>query len=147
MTAAAYVIREPRATDLGFISETWARGAASVDPWRLIPREIQRAAQDKHMRRCLDTANTVVAAIPNDEDEIVGWMCSELVGGLLTIHWIYVKQLYRCMGTATQIVNDIYPGYLDSGKPIMATQWSKHCQRWIRRRYDVLYDPYMVAER
>ena len=131
--------------DLGLIFSSWSNGAHECVPWNYTPTDRYAPHQLVHMERCVERFDTRVACHFDDPSEIMAWVCYTFQGGVLVVHWMYVKNLFRKMGMAKSIIDRIAPGYLVSGNPIVMTQWSKHC-KWARQKAHLVFDPYYVAE-
>ena len=138
-------IRPATSDDLGMIYSSWSAGQHSCPPWCLEPDELFRPRHRAFMDRCMERGATLVATPPDDDptgDEILGWLCYEMAGDTLVVHWLYVKNAYREMGVASELLETAAPAY---DGPVVATGCSKMMLKWIQKRVEVIFDPGLVG--
>ena len=75
--------------------------------WKLhahkhILKEVYDSEMDKRIDQILSRSRVLVAFFPEVPDEVLGWSCVE--GS--TMHYAYVKAVYRRRGIATGLVPD-----------------------------------------
>lgn len=97
-----------RETDRNFIFSTWKKGlkygnsVSSQDP-----KAFDRWSQDL-ISTTLKQATTTIAALKEDDDVILGY---SVVRGD-TIDWVFVKNLWRKIGIAKELLKHITPKYV-----------------------------------
>jgi hypothetical protein len=100
-----YDIRDAKADDRNFVLATFLRGLYYGDSWfSLIPKDIFMANYKK-VGEFLVTSpniNIKVACLKEDPDVIIGY--SILSQDFSTIHWVYVKNIWRKQGIGRSLV-------------------------------------------
>lgn len=100
-----YNIRNSRESDKNFVLATFLRGLYYGDSWfSEIPKDIFMNNY-KHIAEALINSPKVIikiACLPDDPDVILGY--SVLSSDYQTIHWIYVKQVWRKKGIGRSLV-------------------------------------------
>ena len=87
------IVRELRDTDWHFVCHSWSRNT------RLRSRSALRRAHSWYEELRVRGTRFLVAANPEDEDQIFGWVCFEDN----IVHYIFVKPIYRDQGIARSL--------------------------------------------
>lgn len=95
----SYVV-EPYSPELsGFVYETWTRDYSRQPSNRRMPSQAyypyQRGVIDQLLER---GAQVLVAYDAEQADQAYGWLCCELDGPALVLHYVYVKLPFRELG-------------------------------------------------
>jgi hypothetical protein len=144
MTVPPYVLRSMVPDDEAFIFTSWIKGFHQVTPMNFCPSSVYLPQQRLIITRLLETATTLVACLPEKPDDIIGYIVYEIVGGLMVVHWMYVKSLFRHNTVATSILQSLYPGVTTD--PIVVTH-NFNAFRDVRHRFNIQYDPYFLINR
>jgi hypothetical protein len=130
-------IRPLLETERPFVLSSWLKSYRNAPAVRLADNATYYAGQAASILKTLDRAETLVAADPEDDNVIWGFIVSE--GEL--IHYVYVKHLMRRNGLAHSL-------WCVAGKPTVATAMTHAGESILRAHSDVLaFDPYAVGER
>ena len=98
-----YFIRPYKPEDKSFIMASWLRGLYYGDTWfSLIPKQIFMENYKHFLEALLDKSTIRIACSSEDPDQIFGY--AVLSKSLQTVHWIFIKTLYRKKGIANQLV-------------------------------------------
>lgn len=118
-----YDIRDGKESDKAFILATFLRGLYYGDSWfSLIPKDIFMDNY-KHVAEALinrPDINIKIACLKEDQDVILGY--SVISNNFDTIHWVYVKSVWRRKGIARSLLPSRieYASHLSSlGKTLM----------------------------
>ena len=91
--------------DLPFILSSWLRGHRKASVTSGISNTIYYRSQEALLKKLLAASVVVVACAKDDVDQIFGYVCYEAVGGInLAVHWVYVKQPFRSLGMARDLL-------------------------------------------
>ncbi len=94
-------IRVATPDDIPFILSTWLRGLRyGCELFELIPDAIYYQRYKQVIEAILAKSEVRVATLPDDASVIVGY--AVLAPDVL--HWVYVKQAWRKLGVARQLV-------------------------------------------
>lgn len=93
-------VRPALESDRPFLHSSWFQSYWKNHAIDKIPRAIYNKHQDNLIDKLLNRSHVSVAFIPEVPDEILGWSCVEES----TLHWAYVKSLYRKNGIAKMVI-------------------------------------------
>ena len=92
----------------------------------------------KHIcTRILERANMQMLVNPENPNQIYGYCCTEDVGGVTIIHYLYMKYPYRKMGLAKKLLLACVPE-----GPRVCTHIGRNW-RTLREKFDLVYNPYL----
>lgn len=100
-----YNVRDVMPGDLSFIMATFLRGLYYGDSWfSEIPKDIFMDNYKRVVKAIVDNPKTIikVACLPDDPEVILGY--SILGDDFKSIHWIYVKSIWRHKGIAKSLL-------------------------------------------
>lgn len=100
-----YNIRDGKESDKNFILATFLRGLYYGDSWfSEIPKDIFMLNYKPVAEHLVNSPNVVIkiACLPDDPDVILGY--SLLSADYLTVHWTYVKSIWRKKGIAKSLL-------------------------------------------
>jgi hypothetical protein len=129
-------IRSATEDDHGFILNSWLKSyydTADLSP--RISREVFFKNEGKIIKELLRTELIKVICNPHDETHIYGYACYNDTP--VTLHYIYVKQPFRKMGLAKNLLRD----YLESEDVIVSYSTSRI--KRFGKHYNFKYNPYV----
>lgn len=130
-------LRPATTEDFNFITSSWIQSIQHKN----IDFDTYRTYQNRLIKNILSRAITIVA-VPDDMPEIItGWICLEN-NQKLTIHWLYVKNIYRKMGIAKKFIEKI------QNKSFYFTHEPKN-EHWLKKKIEEMngqYCPYLAYE-
>ena len=106
--------------DISFVSGSWIsclwnlhpcnnKKSWVVNPWHCIyDKNWFTKAQENLIRRLLAVSECSVACDTSHHDEIYGYIVH---GPKRTLHWIFVKSIFRRAGVATRLLNHAFDGF------------------------------------
>jgi hypothetical protein len=94
------VIRAATEADTHFIHSSWFSSLWSSWAKGRISRAVYEREQPKRIKRLLYASEVTVAYFPEVPDEVLGWACIQGE----SLHFAYVKGIYRKMGIARGLV-------------------------------------------
>lgn len=128
--------------DKNFILATWLRTYRVDSPMtRGIPNTAFYKSHQKIIESIWDRKNskTLTAALKEDEDVIVGYLCFE-PGGIPTIHFCYIKFPFQGNGIANLLFS---AAEINLEEPAEYTHYTKACDT-LRIRFPKLqFNPYL----
>jgi len=138
------VIRPANQGDVPFIFNSWLKSYNhhAIYPFR-IPTEIYYKAHHDIVERILKSNTVLIACDAKDETSIYGYIVAGLTSGIPTIHYVYVKSLFRKLGIATALMN-----CLDANMDyaILISHMSKAFEKSFQTKGNFIYNPYLVTE-
>ncbi len=100
------LIRPATQGDINFIFNSWLKSSHSTLPKAFeIPHTIYYSEHHKLLETILKRCTILVACDKKDPTMIYGYIVAELLHGFPTIHYLYVKQTFRRLGIATNLLN------------------------------------------
>lgn len=92
--------------DVNFVLDSWLRSYRE-SPWAgCTPNNVFFQVYHEAIEGLLARgAKVEVACAKHDPDKILGWICSEAVKGGSCVHFTYIKDPYRRMGLATELID------------------------------------------
>jgi GNAT superfamily N-acetyltransferase len=138
-------IRPARPGDRNYIIKSWVRSISGQFPFsRMSPTAINKYS--KRVESLIDTAITVAACDPQNDDVVYGFACGES-GAYLgvespTLHYVWVRKPFRQRGIGTSLVRTIFP----NGEPLIYTHITKAIHNAnLEKAWNLSeYDPYYV---
>jgi len=112
------VLRNQRESDTAMIIDSWLRSGLQYPifatdvgrpPIRLKPPHGLLLSQNRNfLQKILTSSQVLVLADPEDEDHIIGWICTEMVNNGLPacLHFIFVKFNFRKMGMGKRLLRE-----------------------------------------
>jgi GNAT superfamily N-acetyltransferase len=97
-------IRDFRDEDLNFILNSWLKSFKPSYYAGSIPDDMYWDVYESVFRRILKNSDVNVACDPESEYTIYGYSVTEDLD-VPVVHWIYVKQPFRSLGIAKDLVN------------------------------------------
>ncbi len=93
--------------DLNFVRNSWFESYRKGGCAPEVGFDVYKPGMERTISRLLERSDTRVAFAREVPDEIVGWVCQEIVGRDVqtdVAHYVYVKQAYRRNGAATRLL-------------------------------------------
>lgn len=141
------MLRDTKPEDASFIYSTWLRCYQDTSSWaRLMPSRIFFDNHKKVIQRILGDSHVLVAANPEDPDQVFGYIVFQASGGgVAVLHWVYVKETFRQLGIARdlfQVAKRIADH--DESLPVAAThsnvRWELLAPKW-----NLVFNPYLLG--
>ena len=105
MTRVPVLLRLGAQGDIPFITSSWLHSFRDGQAVQSCPNRLYFANQHKIMEALIPRSTIVVAVNEEDHDQILGWACFEKQSGAVVLHFLYVKNHFRRLGLAKQIVD------------------------------------------
>lgn len=143
------VIRAARSDDEPFIRNSWLKSLRNVQPYKDVPNAIYYVKQNKVLDAIFKDSYVLVAADPEDDSCIWGWVCfgqtplgSEQVP---VLHYVYVKNALRGFGVARELLN---AASLSGHEMVIASVWTpRMSESKLRHEYKLIADPFVAWEK
>lgn len=135
------LLRHPTPEDLKFVRHSWFESYRKGGLAPLVGFDVYAAGMNKLLDRLLH-GDVHVAYATEVPDEIVGWVCrNELVTTRVPrhLHYVYVKQAYRRLGIATQLIEDVKCGPISN----MYTHETR-AGRGFAQKLALRFNPYLL---
>lgn len=100
MSKPTIALRKATTEDLKFVHSSWVTNYGHVWGYKNMPISLFKAEMDAYVDRRTANDTVLIAYFPDVPDEILGWACFS--GD--TLHYVYVKGVYRRSGIATGLV-------------------------------------------
>jgi len=136
-------IRAMRPSDENFIRDGWVQSYSKSPHVCEVPRQVYFDAQRKVIARLLAKSTTYVAHWPEDDDALYGFVCGVPDRPKTTLHYVYVKQVFRREGIAKELIGALVP----PGAEVVCShrpwgEWKR--EQATKRGY--VYSPYAAHE-
>lgn len=131
-----YVVRDYKQEDKSFIMATFLRGLYYGDSWfSLIPKDIFMDKYKVVIETLLVSPRVTikVAVLPDDDNVILGY--SIMSNDFQTVHWVFVKSVFRNKGIARSLL----PKY-----PTAVSHLSKLGLTLLTKFQNVVFDPFRL---
>lgn len=126
-------IREATDADLRFCHSSWHTDFWKTHAHKHISREVYDLSMDRRIDRLVQRSRVLVAFFPEVPDEVLGWSCLEVD----TLHYVYVKGVYRRTGIGTGLVRGLAKWY---------THPTDREGRAFMERQSLLYNPFKLEK-
>ena len=116
-------VRGPTRTDAGFLLDSWLRSYQHSWSVKRIEPSLYYRHQQEITEDLLTRSTVLVGCDAESPDVIWGWVCAEVIGDALVIHYCYTKEVFRGRKVASALIKMI----LDAEK---AQGWSPNALVW-----------------
>lgn len=102
------VHRPPQPQDLPFIIDSWMKSYRNSEFAHLLTNEQYYEFHRPVVENLLKRSLVSVLCDPHDSSHIYGYVVYEFINSVFTIHYVYIKSIYRKLGltdTALQLLN------------------------------------------
>lgn len=143
MSLLQYSKNLARPSDIQFIYNSWLKslrtyGKNNINPiYKNIRKSTYFKYQHDKIESIIENCKVLIARSNNDEDQIYGWIAYDLNA---SVHYVYVKNAYRRMGVATDLLNTTVPDFKK------ATFFYTHrtpLMGFLEQRWNCEYNPYL----
>jgi hypothetical protein len=141
MSALPVLVRKAQRSDIPFITSSWLRSNREGFFVRSVGNTVYYHQHHKILEQLLPRSVVLVACNEDDPDQILSWICAEVVDTALVIHYIYTKKPFRKFGLAKRLVNLLEES--ESPPAIMVTH-SNPSMRPLLREKNIIYNPYLL---
>lgn len=131
-----FTIRDGISSDENFIYASWLRGLYYGNSWfKEINKDVFMTAYHKVIEFILKSPNTTVkvCCLKDDPEVILGYA---VFGADNTLHWLFVKSIWRMRGVAKALVPNTIR---------RVTHLTKSGLTIMRRRQNVSFDPFNIT--
>lgn len=148
ITTLPIVIRLARKKDIAFITSSWLKSYRDSEAVRGVPNGVYYRLHHKVLETVIPRSIVAVAVSQDDPDQIIGWVCAERHGNILTIHYVYVKYMFRRHGVAKKLVQLLVD--TEKAEVLLCTHRThvvgheEKDEKSILERHEILYNPYAL---
>lgn len=126
-----FITRCVMAVDHPFVFSNWRKGARNAMSNKILPWPTYFELSSRRISEKIKNSKTVLAVHPDDPSEAFGFLCYDYDDTCLTVHWLYVKSMWRRAGVASGLLDKVYPEW--RSRPILFTESSDRYSRLKRR--------------
>lgn len=101
-------IRDGNGDDTSFILSSWLKSYRYSDACKDIPKHNYFLGHHEFAERALSRGQVYCAVDKNNLDQIYGWICLEWTSNKPTLHYCYVKHIYRGLGIAKMLIEESF---------------------------------------
>ena len=143
MSALPVEIRRARKSDIPFITSSWLKSNRYGYFAQSVPNTVYYHKHHKILEEIIPESVVRVACNHEDPDQILGWMCADVVDTAMVIHYVYVKKSFRKFGLATRLVKTM----ADVEKPpaFICTHSNRDVRDIIEKK-EIIYNPYLLCD-
>lgn len=138
--------RQMREEDYPFILSSWLNSSfeTSLEKALGFGDGSHRTHNQRIVLALLDRAVVTVAHPKDDEDSIIGWLCSQRshVSDTNILHYAYVKSGFRGLGILKRLLLEINP----MNNKMLVTHVGRHHQLMVEHGYPLVIDPHAVRD-
>jgi GNAT superfamily N-acetyltransferase len=126
--------------DVSFIFSSWLKSFRHSLSVKNVAQPIYYSEQHKLIERLFSTSQVLVAANPNDISQIYGYIFYDQYDGIYTCHYVYVKEVFRNLGVAEQLMRE--SGY----RKVAGGMYTHETPVAFREapNYNLVYHPYLL---
>lgn len=134
-------VRGAAKTDIPFITSSWLRSYRDGYLVRAIPNTVYYYQHHKILEHLLPRSIVLVACNEQDPDQILGWICAEVIDTALVVHYVYTKQPFRKFGIAKRLVDLLQE--TEQPPAVMVTHNTQMARPIIKAK-KWIYNPYLL---
>jgi len=137
-------LRRARKSDIPFITSSWLKSNRYGYLPQSIPNTVYYHQHHKILEEVIPRSVVLVACNHEDPDQILGWMCAEVVDTAMVIHYVYIKKTFRKFGLAKRLVETM--AEVEKPPAFMCTHSNREV-RDIVERHKIIYNPYLLFDK
>ncbi len=147
-TTLPIVVRLARKKDIAFITSSWLKSYRDSEAVRGVPNGTFYRLHHKVLETIIPRSIVAVAVAQDDPDQIIGWVCAERNDSYLTIHYVYVKYMFRRHGVAKKLIqllkdSEGVEALVCTHRTYMVGKKEKDAPS-ILERHGIVYNPYIL---
>jgi hypothetical protein len=132
---------EPK-EDRGVVLANWVRQIRAMKPFdRMDPSEFQRH-KDCVIEPIVARCTPVMAAHPDDTNQVFGWVCGEVKDYDQILHFIYVRGVFRRFGFGNALMRVQFPAL--GKRPLYYTHRTNAMKHFVDK-WQAKWDPYRAT--
>ncbi len=127
--------------DRSFIFSSWLKSFRHSPFAKPMTNTVYFEAHHAVIDDLINRSQLVIACNPEDQTQIYGYIVAEVINGIFTVHYTYVKHTYRKLGIANLLLSAF-----DRDPSLLAcyTHHTYFAER-IANSKNLLYHPYLIA--
>ncbi len=94
-------------TMYGFISSAWLKSYRASQFAYRIPAEAYYREHEKIVEALITNNDVIMLTNPEDTDQYYGFAVFKTIGNACTLHYIYVKKVFRRLGFASRLLESM----------------------------------------
>lgn len=134
-------VRLATEVDVPFIFNSWLKSFRAEHFAVNITNTIYFNEHHKLIEDLLQTCEVYIACDHNNPEDIFGYICAERIDGILIIHYVYVKHMYRRLGIGKTLLGQFNP---DLSVASIYSHSTKVVADRIAHKYNLVYSPYVA---
>lgn len=135
-------VREHNEKDIPFIYKSWLvnfRDSNNLEA--LIDKQIYFDSHKKIIDKILEQSTCLIAANPDDEDQIFGYVIFDNYKKLQILHYVYVKAPYRRLGIASLLKKLAF-----KLPHAIVTSHHTRMSMVLRDKWNLVFNPYILLD-
>lgn len=135
-------LRRASKRDLNLITSSWLKSFRDASFPAGCPNRIFFYYHHKILETLIPRSIVMVACSETDPDQILGWICAELMDNALVVHYAYTKHPFRRWGICKLLVDTL----IESEKPValMYTHQTPSSKKVLKDNKEWIYHPYLA---
>lgn len=93
--------------DINFVFNSWLKSFKGSPMYKHVENTIYFQNHHKLLQQCIMKSQVILACDENDLSQILGYVVADKIDGILTIHYVYVKQAFRGLGVAKMLMQEV----------------------------------------
>lgn len=143
MKISNLVIRSYDEKDLPLIYKSWLvsfRDSNHLES--VIDKQIYFGNHKRIIAKILDKSTCLIAANPEDDNHILGYIVFDKHNGLKILHYIYVKAPYRRLGIANFLRKF---AFTNESHPIVTSHYTR-MSSILKDKWQLVFNPYILID-
>lgn len=115
--SSSFLLRPGAVGDVAFIRDSWKRGYVDGGRAPNCERVLLWEGTADLITALLKRSSVFVAVSPEDDTQLLGWVCFERRGRVVILHFVHVKHVFRKRGLCRALLSaaiDGAPGLMHS---------------------------------
>ena len=126
--------------DLPFLFSSWLKSYRSSHFAEKITNTIYFEDHHKVIERIIKNSKVLIACNPADPSQLYGYSVATEEGGVLVLHFLYVKHTFRNMGIGNTLLDAV--GH-ESDKAAVYTHHTRMSDK-LASKYNFVFHPYLL---
>jgi hypothetical protein len=135
--------REALPEDLNFVFNSWLISFKQSKTLQNVEGAFYYQGQHNIIERCLRQSETLMLVDANKTEDIYGYIVYQQIDGIFTLHFAYIKHIYRGLGLFRHMLSLVRSDNSVLGLYTHDTKAARH----VGDRFNLYYNPYVLFER
>lgn len=126
---------------VNLIRNSWLKSYKRGPHSKHVPSKIYYQEEGEIIGKLLLSGEIHIIVNKKDPDQILGWLCGQILNDVKVLHYIYIKAPFRGLGLGFYALNKIFPNW--GTESLIHTYMRPDFHKAFSRKGVTIYNPYL----